>query len=478
MEIGNLTVSEIRELLLDKKISSVDMIEKYFEKIKENDLNTFITLNKEEAIESAKRIDEKIKNGEELGSLAGVPVGIKDNIITKDLRTTAGSKMLENFIPPYEATVVEKIKAADGIIIGKTNMDEFAMGSSNETSYYGNVKNPVDRDRVPGGSSGGSAAAVGGGEVVLALGTDTGGSIRQPAAFCGLVGIKPTYGLVSRNGVISMANSLDQVGIVGKDVVDAANMLNVIAGEDLKDSTTVGTKHNIEKLSKDIKGLKIGLPKEFFDEDINSSIKEKVLESVKLFEELGAEVEYISLPHLKYALSTYYLINTSEVSSNLSRFDGIRYGYRTEEYDSLDDLYKKTRSEGFGDEVKRRIMAGAYSLSTGHSEEYYKKALKIRTLIKNDFDRAYEDFDIILSPTTPNLPFRFGEKLENPFDMYKSDIFTAPVNLAGLCAISLPCGDVEGLPVGLQLIGNRFEEEKILNAGLALEDKLNYGGDR
>lgn len=478
MEIDNLSIAEIRDLLLEGKTSAVGIVEEHFKRIEEGDLNTFITLNKEEALESAKRVDEKILKGEELGSLAGIPVAIKDNIITKDLRTTAGSKMLENFIPPYESTVVEKIREADGIIIGKTNMDEFAMGSSSETSYYGRVKNPVDLDRVPGGSSGGSAAAVRAGEAILALGTDTGGSIRQPAAFCGVVGLKPTYGLVSRSGVISMANSLDQVGIVAKNVVDAANMLNIIAGEDLKDSTSLGTSYGIEELSGDIKGLKIGLPREFFEEEINPAIKEAILETVKLLEDLGAELAYVDMPHLKYSLSTYYLINTSEVSSNLSRFDGIRYGYRTENYTSLEDLYKKTRSEGFGDEVKRRIMAGAYSLSTGHSDEYYKRALKLRTLIKDDFDKAYEDFDLLVSPTTPNLPFKFGEKLDNPFDMYKSDVFTAPVNLAGLCALSLPCKDLDGLPVGIQFIGNRFEEEKILRAGLALEKELNYGGDR
>lgn len=480
MDISNLTASKIRKLLLDKEISAKELIEKYFENIeeKEKDINAFITLNKEEALKSAERIDKKIENNEELGSLAGVAIGVKDNIVTYDLKTTAGSKILENFIPPYEATVVEKIREADGIIIGKTNMDEFAMGSSIETSYYGNTKNPVDLERVPGGSSGGSAAAVSSGQVVLSLGTDTGGSVRQPAAFCNTVGFKPTYGLVSRYGVMAMANSLDQVGIIGRNVEDTLALLNIIAGEDKKDSTTRDTKFKLDNLSENIKGMKIGLPKEFFEEDFNQAIKEKVLETVELLKNLGGEVEYVSMPSLKYSLSTYYLINTSEVSSNLSRFDGIRYGYRTDTYDSIDELYKKTRTEGFGPEVKRRIMAGTYSLSTGHSEEYYKRALKVRTLIINDFNRIYKDFDIIISPTTPNLPFKFGEKSDNPFDMYKSDIFTAPVNLAGLCAISLPCGKVDGLPVGIQIIGDRFEEEKILNTAYALEKELNLGGDR
>ena len=341
MDFENIGVKNIRKLLLDKEVSAEEITNIQLEKIEKSDLNAFITLDTEGARESARRLDEKIKLGEDIGSLAGVPVGVKDNIATYNLRTTAGSKMLENFVPTYEATVVERIRREDGIIIGKTNMDEFAMGSSTETSYYGSVKNPVDKDRVPGGSSGGSAASVKSKEVLLALGTDTGGSVRQPAAFCGVVGLKPTYGLVSRNGVISMANSLDQVGILGNSVEDTVDMLNVIMGEDSLDSTTVGTKNALANFDGDINNLKIALPKEFFEENIHPGIKESVLDAVKLFEKLGARVEYVSLPSLKYALSAYYLINTSEVSSNLSRFDGVRYGYRTENYDSLKNFIGK-----------------------------------------------------------------------------------------------------------------------------------------
>lgn len=476
MDFENLTVKKIRELLLNKEITATELIENYFENIKKNDLNTFITLNTEDALVAAKKIDEKIKNNEELGKLAGVPIGVKDNIMTYGLRTTAGSKMLENFVPPYEASIIERIKAEDGIIIGKTNMDEFAIGSSTETSYFGMTKNPIDNERVPGGSSGGSAAAVKADEVLLSLGTDTGGSVREPAAFCDIVGLKPTYGLVSRYGIISMANSLDQVGIMGKNVENTFELLKIIAGEDKKDSTTVGTVFNIDSLSKDISGMKAALPREFFDDEFDENIKNKVLETVDKLENIGVEIEYVNMPSLKYSLSAYYLINTAELSSNLSRFDGIRYGYRTENYSSLDELYKKTRSEGFGKEVKRRIIAGTYSLNK-NNEDYYKRALKVRTLIINDFNRIYNDFDIIISPTTPILPFKLGEKLDDSLDMYKSDIFTAPVNLAGLCAISLPCGKVNNLPVGIQIIGDRFCEEKILNISYALESELNLGGD-
>ena len=481
MDIIKLSAREMRKKLKLKEISSRDIVEAHLNRIgeMENKINAFITLTEEEALKAADRVDEKIKNGEELGPLAGIPIGIKDNIMTNGIRTTCASKMLENFIPPYDATVVEKIKKADGIILGKSNMDEFAMGSSTETSYFGPTKNPMDLERVPGGSSGGSAAAVRAHEVALSLGSDTGGSIRQPASFCGVVGIKPTYGLVSRYGLASMANSLDQIGVLGRDVLDAALMLGVISGYDVKDSTSMDIEDidYLEGLVKDIKGMKIGLPKEYFDLKVDSAIKEKITKAIRVFETLGAEIEEISLPNTIYGLATYHIISTAEISSNMARYDGIRYGYRGKDYETLDELYINTRSEAFGEEVKRRIMMGTYSLSSGYADEYYKKALKVRTLIKNDFDKAFEKYDIILSPTSPILPFKLEEKSNDPLAMYNSDIFTASVNLAGLCAISIPCGYSEGLPVGLQIIGDRFKELNILKAAYAFEKHLSIGGE-
>lgn len=482
MDIIKLSAIEMKEKLENKEISSREIVEAHIKRIDEieGELNVFITLTKEEALETADRIDEKIKDGEELGLLAGIPIGIKDNIITNGIRTTCASKMLENFTPPYESRVVERIKEEDGIILGKTNMDEFGMGSLTDTSYFGPTKNPIDFKKVPGGSSGGATAAVKAGEVALSLGTDTGGSMRQPASYCGVVGIKPTYGLISRYGLISTANSLDQIGVSGRNVSDAALMLDVIVGHDAKDSTSVETEKKqtyLESLNEDIKGMRIALPKEYFDMDMDSRIRDRVMEAVKVFENLGAEVEEISLPSINYALATYNVISTSEISSNLSRFDGVKFGYRAEDYESLDELYMKTRSEGFGKEVKRRIMAGTYFLSSTHAEEYYKKALKIRTLIKDDFDRSLKKYDIILSPTTPNLPFNIGET-KDPLIMEMSDKFTVPVNLAGICAMSIPCGYIEGLPVGLQIIGDRFKESNILRAGYAFERCSSIGGDR
>lgn len=480
MDIIKLSAVEMKEKLENKELSSRELVEAHFNRIEEveGDINAFISLNKEEALEAADKIDEKIKNGEKLGLLAGIPIGIKDNIITYNTKTTCGSKMLENFIPPYDSTVVEKIKEADGIILGKTNMDEFAMGSSTETSYFGRTKNPIDLERVPGGSSGGSAAGVKAGEVALALGSDTGGSIRQPASCCGIVGIKPTYGLVSRYGLVSVANSLDQIGVVGRDVLDAALMLGVIAGYDKKDATSmdIDSIDYLEKIKEDIKGMKVGIPKEFFDLKMDSRVKDEVIKAIKVFETLGAEVEEISLPSIEYGLAAYYILSTSEISSNMARYDGISYGYRSEDYKTLDELYMNTRSEAFGDEVKRRILSGTYFLSSGHSDNYYKKALGIRTLIKDDFNRAFEKYDIILSPTTTGLPFKFGEKANDPLDMYKSDTFTVPVNLAGICAMSIPCGYVDGLPVGLQIIGDSFKEGNILKAGYAFEKHSSLGG--
>ncbi|MBU5310507.1 Asp-tRNA(Asn)/Glu-tRNA(Gln) amidotransferase subunit GatA [Tissierella carlieri] len=483
MDITKLSAFEMKQMIHEKEVSSRQLIEAHFNKIDEleKSINAFITLSKEEALKAADRIDEKIKNGEKIGLLAGIPIGVKDNIMTKNLRTTCGSRMLENFIPPYDATVVERIKSADGIIIGKTNMDEFAMGSSTETSYFGATKNPIDLERVPGGSSGGSAAAVKAGEVALALGTDTGGSIRQPASYCDVVGIKPTYGIVSRYGTVAMANTLDQVGVFGRDVKDAVLMLSSITGYDEKDSTSFKNPEGtiiFGSFPKEIdytnylKGMKIAIPKEIFKDDIDSRIKEEINKSIKVFESLGAEIDEISLPHLDYALAAYYIISTSELSSNLARFDGVRYGYRAKEYETLDELYINSRTEAFGEEVKRRIMLGTYSLTKGYAEDHYKKALKVRTLIKEDFSNAFSKYDVILSPTSPVLPFKFGEKIKDPLSMYKADLFTVPVNLAGLCAMSIPCGYIDGLPLGLQIIGDKYKEANIIKTGLGFEGGL------
>lgn len=473
MDITRLSAVELRKKLLNREISSVEIVESYYKKIEETekDIDAFITLTKDEAIKTAKNIDEKIANNEEVGVLAGIPIAVKDNIATRGIKTTCGSKILENFVSPYDATVVEKIKREDGIIIGKTNMDEFAMGSSTETSYFKKTKNPHDLERVPGGSSGGSAAAVAGFEAPLSLGSETGGSVREPASFCGVVGLKPTYGLVSRYGLIAFASSLDQIGPFARNVEDTALLLSVLAGYDEKDSTSVDNKSidYTKELNSNVKGMKFALPKEYFGEGIDEKVKKKVLEAVETLKGLGAEVEEISLPYTEYALSCYYIISTSEASSNLARFDGVRYGYRAENYKDLDELYVNTRSEGFGEEVKRRIMLGTFALSSGYYDAYYNKAQKVRTLIKRDFDKAFEKYDAIISPTAPILPFKIGEKVNNPLSMYMSDILTVSVNLAGVCAISVPCGNVNGLPVGLQIIGDRFEEQKILNIAYTYE---------
>lgn len=479
MEITNLKAWEMKDKLFNKELSSREIMEAHIKRIEKNEPNihAFITLDIEGALKEADRIDEKIRNNQRLEVLAGLPIGIKDNIVTKDLRTTCGSRMLENFIPPYSATVIENIKKHDGIVIGKTNMDEFAMGGSTETSYFGPTKNPVNNNVVPGGSSGGSAAAVGANEVPLALGSDTGGSVRQPASYCGVVGMKPTYGVVSRYGVVPMANTLDQIGVFGRDVRDAVLMLNAIKGYDNMDSTSSKRVIPAYLIDKDnssdtkfLKGLRVGLPREYVElKSSNKDIQGLFERTVKLFESYGAQIEYISLPHIKYALETYYIIMTSEVSSNLARFDGIRYGHRAEKYETLNELYINSRTEGFGEEVKRRIMTGTYSLSAGYADEHYKKALKVRTLIKEDYDNAFSNHDVILSLTSPILPFEFDSIINNPVEMYKSDLYTVPINIAGLCSISVPMGKVDGLPVGLQIVGDRFMEEKIIKAALGYE---------
>lgn len=479
MDLTRLSAFEMKEKLHEKEISSRELIESHFDKIEktDNDLNAFITLNKENALKSADAVDKKIKDGEKIGLLAGIPIGIKDNIMTRGLRTTCGSKMLEDFIPPYNATVVDRIINADGIIMGKTNMDEFSMGSSTETSYFGPTKNPIDRERVPGGSSGGSAAAVKAGQVALSLGTDTGGSIRQPASFTDTVGIKPSYGIVSRYGTVPLANTLDQVGVFGRDVNDAVLMLASITGYDPKDSTSFKNPDGTIIFSSSqgeidenyLKGMKIAMPKEFFDLDLDKGIDKKMKDTVKILQSLGAEIDEISLPYLEYSLATYYIISTAEISSNMARFDGLRYGFRAKDYNTLDELYINSRTEALGEEVKRRIMLGTYSLSRGNQDDHYKKALKVRTLIRDDFDRAFSKYDLILSPTTPLLPFKIGEKINSPMAMYRADLFTVPVNLAGLCAISVPAGHIDGLPIGIQMIGDRFKEANIIKAALGFE---------
>ena len=479
MELYELTVHELRDKLNKKEITSEDITKSYANRIKqkENSVEAFVTVLSEEAENKAKETDQKIEKGEITNKLAGIPIGIKDNICTKGVKTTCSSKMLEDFVSPYDATVMDKINAENLITIGKLNMDEFAMGGSTENSYFKKTKNPWDLSKVPGGSSGGSAAAVASQMVPWALGSDTGGSIRQPAAFCGIVGLKPTYGLVSRYGLVAFASSLDQIGPITKDVRDSAILLNVIAGHDEKDSTSVDMpKKDYEKaLTGDIKGLKIGVPKEFFGEGINEEVKESLKQAIETYKKLGAEVEEFSLDIAKYALATYYIIACAEASSNLGRFDGIRYTYRSKEFKDLKDLYKKTRSEGFGAEVKRRIILGTYVLSSGYYDAYYKKAQQVRTLVMNEFNKGFEKYDVILTPTAPTVAFGIGEKSNNPLEMYLADICTVSINIAGLPGISVPCGiDSKGMPIGMQLIGNRFQEETILNAAYSFEQEYKF----
>ena len=479
MNITNLTVHELMDKLANKELTSEEITKAYVERIneKEKDVNAFVTTLCDEALEKAKEIDAKREKGEATSKLAGIPVGIKDNICTKGIKTTCSSRMLEDFISPYNATVTEKLLAEDLINLGKLNMDEFAMGASTEYSYFKKTHNPWNLNTVPGGSSGGSAAAVAAEMVPWALGSDTGGSIRQPAAFCGVVGLKPTYGLVSRYGLVAFASSLDQIGPITKDVEDAAILLNILAGHDEKDSTSMEMpkKDYTQALKGEVKGLKIGIPKEYFGEGINEEVKERLQEAIETYKKLGAEVEEFSLDIAKYALATYYIIACAEASSNLGRFDGIRYGHRAEHYSDLKELYRNSRSEGFGPEVKRRIILGTYVLSSGYYDAYYKKAQQVRTLVKNEFDKAFAKYDVLLTPTSPTVAFEIGTRSNNPLEIYLADICTVSVNIAGLPGISLPCGvDSKGMPVGMQLIGNKFEEEKILNAAYAFEQEYKF----
>ena len=461
MSIKYKTLSELKELLEKKDISSYELVEETFKNISSSKTNSFITLNEEAALTKAKEFDQ----GECKGDLAGLPIAQKDLFCTKNLRTTCGSRILENFIPPYNATVVENLSKAGSICVGKTNMDEFAMGSSNETSYFGTVKNPWDLERVPGGSSGGSAAAVAEGLVCAATGTDTGGSIRQPAALCGITGIKPTYGRASRWGMIAFASSLDQAGAFARNAEDCALLLNHICSHDEKDSTSLSNdKENyLENINNDLKGKKIGIVKEFDISNLSKEVQDSFEQSKKIFESLGANFVEVSMPNIKLSVPTYYVVAPAECSSNLSRFDGVKYGYRAENVNDLEDLYIKSRSEGFGDEVKRRILIGTYVLSAGFYDAYYKKAQQSRRMIKNDFVKAFSEVDVIMSPSSPSSAFKIGSKTEDPIEMYLEDLFTISSNLAGVPAMSIPHGFSKNLPIGLQLIGNYLEESEILN---------------
>lgn len=478
LELCYLTAHELHRLLHKREVSAEEICRAFLSRIEavEDKIRAFVTVTADLALEQARAVDRKIAAGEEIPPLAGIPVAVKDNICTRGVRTTCSSRILYNFIPPYDATVVQKLKAAGTVFLGKTNMDEFAMGSSTENSGFFPTANPWDLERVPGGSSGGSAAAVAAGEAAAALGSDTGGSIRQPAALCGVVGLKPTYGAVSRYGLVAFASSLDQIGPLTRDVRDAALMLNAICGHDPLDSTSAPYDHPdyTSFLVDDIKGLRIGVPREYMGEGIEPPVREVITRAVELLSSLGAEVEETSLPHTRYALPTYYLIAPAEASSNLARYDGVRYGYRAEDARDVVDMFMKTRSRGFGPEVKRRIMLGTYALSAGYYDAYYLKALKVRTLIKQDFDRAFEKFDVLLAPTSPSPAFKRGEKVDDPLQMYMSDICTLAVNLAGVPGVSVPAGFVDGLPVGLQLIGRPFGEGMLLRVAYAFEQHTEY----
>ncbi|MDF2786920.1 MAG: gatA [Neobacillus sp.] len=471
-------VSDLHELLHKKELKVTDLVDESYKRIAqvEGKVQAFLTLDEEKARQTASSLDDKLATNSKNGLLFGMPIGIKDNIVTKGLRTTCASKILENFNPIYDATVVQKLQQHETVTIGKLNMDEFAMGSSNENSHYQKTRNPWDLDRVPGGSSGGSAASVAAGEVLFSLGSDTGGSIRQPAAFCGVVGLKPTYGRVSRFGLVAFASSLDQIGPITRTVEDNAYLLQAISGLDPMDSTSANVQvpNFVSALTGDVKGLKIAVPKEYLGEGVTETVRQSVLDALRVLEKQGAVWEEVSLPHSKYALAAYYLLSSSEASANLARFDGVRYGYRTPNADNLLDLYKKSRAEGFGDEVKRRIMLGTFALSSGYYDAYYKKAQQVRTLIKKDFEDVFEKYDVIIGPTTPTPAFKIGENIDDPLTMYVNDILTIPVNLAGVPGISVPCGFDNGLPLGLQIIGKHFDEETIYRVAHAFEQATDY----
>lgn len=475
----SITAVELGKKIKDKEISVVEATTAFLDSIevKEKDIHAFVTVDREGALKRAEEVQKLIDDGTLNGPLAGVPVAIKDNMCIDGMLTTCSSKILSNFVPTFTATAVEKAQEAGAVIVGKANMDEFAMGSTTETSYYGETKNPWDLGRVPGGSSGGSAAAVAAEEVPYALGSDTGGSIRQPAGFCGVTGIKPTYGRVSRYGLIAYGSSLDQIGPLAKDVTDCATVLEIICGKDEKDSTSVKEAGDdfTSALVDDVKGMKIGIPKDYFGAGLDAEVKESVMALAKALEAKGAVIEEFDLSLVEYAIPAYYIIASAEASSNLERFDGVKYGYRTGEFSDLHNMYKKTRSEGFGAEVKRRIMLGSFVLSSGYFDAYYMKALRTKALIKQAFDKAFERYDVILGPVAPTTALKLGESLSDPIKMYLGDIYTVSVNLAGLPGISLPCGyDSNGLPIGLRLLGKHFDEKSIIRAAYAFEQTKEY----
>ena len=475
-----LSASSIKDKIINREISAQEVVEDLFEWIalKEPSVKAYLTLDKEGALAKAKQIDEKLSNGGKVGLLAGIPVAIKDNICTSGMKTTCASKILEDFTPPYDAFVVKRIKEEDAVIIGKTNLDEFAMGSSNENSAFHVTRNPWNTDCIPGGSGGGSAAAVTANMAFMALGSDTGGSVRQPSSFCGNVGCKPTYGRISRYGLVAFASSLDQIGSVTKDVSDAALLLQVVSGHDAYDSTSanLGVPDYIAGINSTNDNLRIGVPKEFFGEGLNPEIKNAVTNALEIYKKNGAEIVDLSLPHCGYAVATYYIIATAEASSNLARYDGVRYGHRSQlSEDNIIDMYSRVRAEGFGSEVKRRILLGNYVLSAGFYEAYYMKASKVRNLIKDDFEDAFKKVDCIISPTCPSPAFKIGEKITDPLEMYLSDIYTIPANLAGIPGISIPCGfTTTGLPIGMQIMGKHFEEEKILKIAKLFENETDF----
>ena len=478
MDLHALTIHELCALLDKREVSARQVTEAFYDRTDAVDgrVHAYLTLTRDLAFEQADRADRRRQAGES-GPLLGVPLAIKDVICTEGVRTTCGSKILQSFVPPYDATVMERLNAAGAILLGKTNMDEFAMGSSTEHSAYGTTQNPWDVHAIPGGSSGGSAAAVAADECAAALGTDTGGSIRQPAACCGIVGLKPTYGRVSRYGLVAFASSLDQIGPMTKDVRDAALLLHVIGGRDVRDSTSadIALPDFTRALNTPVKGLRVGIPREYFVEGSDAEVDRAVREAIKVLEGLGAVTADVSLPHTEYGVAVYYILASSEASSNLARYDGVKYGYRVPEWLNLRDMYMRTRDEGFGAEVKRRIMLGTYALSAGYYDAYYKKAQQVRTLLSQDFEAAFRRVDVIVAPTAPTPAFKIGEKTDDPLQMYLSDIFTVPVNLAGIPGISLPCGfSAAGLPIGLQIIGKPFDEETILRVAYAFEGETDY----
>jgi len=480
MKLYEHTIRELHRKLHDGQVTSRQITESVISRIEEVEplIHSYIRVMKEEALAQADEVDEKLRKGDiELTYLTGIPIAIKDVLCTKGITTTCGSQILKNFIPPYDATVVHKLKHHHPVFVGKTNMDEFAMGSSTENSSFGVTRNPWDIERVPGGSSGGSAASVAAGEAIAAIGTDTGGSIRQPAAFCSVAGLKPTYGRVSRFGLVAFASSLDQVGPIAKDAFDAAILLQAISGHDPKDSTSVNVPvpDYTKSLVSDLQGMTIGIPTEYFVEGMHPEVEQAVRQAIQTLEQLGARCQEVSLPHTEYGVATYYIIAPSEASSNLARYDGVKYGYRTGKYSDLMEMYTKTRAEGFGPEVIRRIMLGTYALSSGYYDAYYLKAQKVRTLLRRDFENVFKEIDVIAAPVAPTPPFKIGENVNDPLTMYLGDIFTIPVNLAGVAGISVPGGFTqEGLPIGLQLIGGHFQEEKVLRAAYAFQETTDF----